>query len=105
MEILRCTELLLSKNMMRSRIHICPDSRVAIAALSKTATESALVWEGMQALEILSESNKVTVAWIITEKWEMEKLINWPRKGLIKCLQIKSLAFPLLWAKKSSGVT
>ena len=41
MAILRCTELLLSKNLMR--IHICSDSRAAIAALAKTMTKLALV--------------------------------------------------------------
>jgi hypothetical protein len=40
-----------SKNVTRSRVHICSDSRAAIAALSKTTTESALVWESVQALE------------------------------------------------------
>jgi hypothetical protein len=37
--ILRCVELLLTKNLTRRRIHICSDSRVAIAALAKTTTE------------------------------------------------------------------
>jgi len=31
--------------------------------------------------------------------------MNWPRKGLMKSLLMKLLVFPLLWAKKSSGVT
>jgi ribonuclease HI len=64
MAILRCTELLLTKNLMRRRIHICSDSRAAIAALAKTTTESSLVWECMQGLEKLSKSNKVTLMWI-----------------------------------------
>jgi ribosomal protein L16/L10AE len=32
--VLRCTELLLPKNVKRRRIRICSDSRVAIAALN-----------------------------------------------------------------------
>ena len=42
MAILRCTELLLTRNLVRKRIHICSDSRAALAALAKTATESSL---------------------------------------------------------------
>ena len=34
MAILKCTELLLTKNLTRRRIHICSDSRAAIAALA-----------------------------------------------------------------------
>jgi len=49
--ILRCTELLLSKNETRGSIHICCDSRAAITALAKTSIESVLVWKCMQALE------------------------------------------------------
>jgi ribonuclease HI len=64
MTILWCTELLLTKNLTRRRIHICSDSRVAIAALAKTTTESSLVWKCMQVLEKLSKSNKVTLMWI-----------------------------------------
>jgi hypothetical protein len=47
MAILRCTELLLTENLTRRRIHICSDSRAAIAALAKTTTKSSLVWECM----------------------------------------------------------
>jgi hypothetical protein len=43
MDILRCRELLLTKNLIRRRIHICSDSRAALAALAKTTTESSLV--------------------------------------------------------------
>jgi len=57
MAILMCTELLLSKNVMRRRIH----SRAAIAAFAKTTTKSAPVREFMQVLEKLSVSNKVTL--------------------------------------------
>jgi len=56
--VLRCTELLLPKNIKRRTIRICSDSRVAIAALTITTTESALVLNGMQALEKLSGSNR-----------------------------------------------
>jgi hypothetical protein len=38
MAILKCTELLLTKNLTRRRIHICSDSRAAIAALAKATT-------------------------------------------------------------------
>jgi hypothetical protein len=54
----------LTKNLTRRRIHICSDSRAAIAALAKTTTESSLVWECMQVLEELSKSNRVTLMWI-----------------------------------------
>jgi ribonuclease HI len=64
MAILSCTELLLTKNLTRRRIHICSDSRAATAALVKTNTESSLVWECMQVLEKLSKSNKATLMWI-----------------------------------------
>ena len=35
---------------------------------------------------------------------EMEKLLNWPRKGLMESLLAKLLATPLLWVMKLSGV-
>jgi hypothetical protein len=43
MAILRCAELLLTKNLTRRRVHICSDSTAAIAALAKTTTELSLV--------------------------------------------------------------
>ena len=61
MVILRCSQILLSKNITRRRIHICFGSRAAIAAFAKTTTESALLWENMQVLEKLCGSNKVTL--------------------------------------------
>jgi hypothetical protein len=64
MAVPRCTELLLTKNLTRRRIHICSESRAGLAALAKTTTESSLVWECMQVLEKLSKSNKVTLMWI-----------------------------------------
>jgi hypothetical protein len=36
--VLRCEELLVVKNMMMRRTHICCDSRAALAALAKTTT-------------------------------------------------------------------
>ena len=100
MAILRCTELLQSKNIMRRRIHICSDSRAATAALAKTTTKLALVWDSMQALEKLSGSNIVAEYGYlgIMEYWEIKKLINCTWKGLIKLL-----ASPLIWVKKPSG--
>jgi ribonuclease HI len=62
MAILRCVELLLTKNFTRRRLHICSDSRAAIAALAKITP--FLVWERMQVLEKLSKSNRVTLMWI-----------------------------------------
>jgi hypothetical protein len=61
MDILRCAELLLAKNKMMRRTHICSNSRAALAALAKSTTTSALVWECMQVLGKQSESNKVTL--------------------------------------------
>jgi hypothetical protein len=58
MAIVRCTQLLLSRNIMRQRIHFCSDNRTAIAAPAKSTTESALVWKSMQALEKLCGSNR-----------------------------------------------
>ena len=55
--ILRCTELLLTKNLVRRRIHICCDSRAVLAALVKTTTDLSLVWERTQVLVKLSELN------------------------------------------------
>jgi ribonuclease HI len=47
------------------RVHICSNSRAALAALTKATTESALIWECMQALGKLSESNNITLIWIL----------------------------------------
>jgi hypothetical protein len=57
MVILKCTEILVSKNVTRTRTHTYSVSRVAIAEL-------ALLCECMQALEKSSGSNKVTLEWI-----------------------------------------
>ena len=64
MDILRCAELPLIKNMTMRRTHICSDSRAALAALAKTTTELTLVLEFMQILGKLSEFSKVTLVWI-----------------------------------------
>jgi hypothetical protein len=58
MAILRRTELLLTKNRMRRKIHFCSDSRAVIAALARTTTESSLVWECMQVLGKVMDSTK-----------------------------------------------
>jgi hypothetical protein len=57
MAILKFTEILMPKNVTRTRIRTYSDSTAAIAAL-------ALVWECTQALEKQSGSNKVTLEWI-----------------------------------------
>jgi ribonuclease HI len=54
MAILKCTEILVSVNVTRTRIHTYNDSRAAIAAV-------ALVWECTQSLEVDSGSSKVTL--------------------------------------------
>jgi ribonuclease HI len=64
MAILRCIELLLTKNLMRRTIHIFSDSRPALAVLAKTTTKSSLVWEYMQVLGKVSEFSEVTLVWI-----------------------------------------
>ena len=63
MAIVRCTEFVLTKALMRRRLHVCCDDRAALAALEKTTTESSLVWECTRVLGKL-ESNKVTLMWI-----------------------------------------
>ncbi|XP_024893734.1 uncharacterized protein LOC112468686 [Temnothorax curvispinosus] len=62
--ILKCTEYLLNKDTKEKKINICSDSRAAIQALTKTTTESALVWDCMLALERLCGPNKVTLVWV-----------------------------------------
>jgi ribonuclease HI len=61
MAILKCTVLLLNKNLTRRGIHICSDSRAAIAELAKSTTKLSLVWKCMQVLEKLTKFNKVTL--------------------------------------------
>ena len=81
---------------------ICYDSRAATAALAKTTTEPALVWEIMQALEKLSGSNTVTVVWI---SGHHGMLGNVGTDKLVKegAKLTKLLASSLLSVKKSSG--
>jgi hypothetical protein len=64
MTLLRCAELLLNKYLMRRTSHICCVSRAALVVLTKTTTESSLVWECMQVLGKLCDFNKVTLLWI-----------------------------------------
>ena len=63
MAILRCTKLLMTKNLMRRRTRNYSESRTALAAPVKTTTESFLVWECMQVLGKLNKL-KVDVVWI-----------------------------------------
>jgi hypothetical protein len=49
---------------MRRKIHICSDSRAALAALAKITTGSSLVWDCMQVPGKLSELNKANLVWI-----------------------------------------
>jgi hypothetical protein len=62
--ILRYTEILLNKNLIRREVHNCFDSKAALAALVKATSESSLVWECMQVLGKVGELNKVTLVWI-----------------------------------------
>jgi ribonuclease HI len=101
MVILRCTQLLLSKNVTRNRIHICFDSRAAVAALAKTTTELALLWQNMQVLEKLCGSNKVTLVRVpghhrIQGNEEADKLAKEGTNGISSD---KLLASPFLWVK------
>jgi hypothetical protein len=87
MPVLRCTELPLTKNVTRTRIHVCSDKWAEIAALAKTITELAFD-VSMQALEELSGSELLYYGYPgIVEYRKMKKLINWPRKGLMGFLQ------------------
>jgi ribonuclease HI len=82
---------------------ICYDSRAATAALAKTTTEPAVLWDSMQALEKLRGSNTVTLVWIprhhgMPGDEGNDKLV----KEGTKLTEL--LASPLLSVKKSSGV-
>jgi hypothetical protein len=61
MAILRCTEILLTKKLMRWRINICSVRRASLTAPTKTTTKSSLLWECIQVLGTLIELNKVTL--------------------------------------------
>ncbi|XP_032685191.1 uncharacterized protein LOC116850698 [Odontomachus brunneus] len=64
MAILRYAETLAVNDSANQHFYICSDSRAAIHALAKTTTESAVVWDCMQALARLGESNKITLVWV-----------------------------------------
>ncbi|XP_032687101.1 uncharacterized protein LOC116851611 [Odontomachus brunneus] len=64
MAILRCAEILVVNDSANQHFYIYSDSRAAIHALAKTTTESAVVWDCMQALARLRESNKITLVWV-----------------------------------------
>ena len=63
MTTLRRAELL-TKILMRRRIHICSDGKATLAALAKTTTNSSLVWGCMLLLGRLNKLNKVTLVCI-----------------------------------------
>jgi hypothetical protein len=99
MAILRCTELLQTKNLMRKRIHICCDSRAALAALAKTTTKSSLVWECRQVLGRVSELNNVTLVWILGSE-EVDRLA---KEGAIEVPPNHFAAVPFNVGKKDSS--
>jgi hypothetical protein len=59
--ILKCVELQILNNTKDRSIYICSDSRAAISALAKTTTESSVVWDCVQALSKLGDSNRITI--------------------------------------------
>jgi len=60
--ILKCVKV--SNNTKNRNIYIYSDSRAAIDALVKITTESSVVWDCIQALNKLGETNKITIVWI-----------------------------------------
>ncbi|XP_014476493.1 PREDICTED: uncharacterized protein LOC106745422 [Dinoponera quadriceps] len=62
--ILRCAELLTSRETLNRKIVICNDSKAALSALVKTTIETSLVWDCMTMLEELSKNNKIALMWI-----------------------------------------
>ncbi|XP_011687449.1 PREDICTED: uncharacterized protein LOC105449763 [Wasmannia auropunctata] len=59
----RCAEILMETRRSRHTIYICSDSRAAIEALTKTTTESAVVWDCKQALNSLGKKCTLTLVW------------------------------------------
>jgi ribonuclease HI len=105
MAILKCIELLWPRNFMRRRINICSDSRVALAALKKTTTESSLVWECIQMMGKVSELNKVILLWLpghqgIPGNEEADRLAN---EGAIKIPPKQFTAIPFSVGKKNAS--
>jgi hypothetical protein len=96
--ILRYTELFLTKNLMKRRIHICSDSRAALVELAKTATESSLVWECIQVLGKVSEFNKITLVWIPGHQGTPgnEEADRMAKEGNIKSHLTSLLLYPLV---------
>jgi hypothetical protein len=102
MAILKCTELSLTKNLMKRKINISSGSRAAIAALAKTITKSSLAWECVQVLGKLGEFNKVTLVWIsghqgIPGKEEADRLA---KEGTIEVPPNQYTAIPFSVGKK-----
>lgn len=103
MAILRCTELLLSKNKTRRRrIRFSSGSRAIIAGLAKTTTQSALVWEYMQVLEKLCGSNKGTLVCItgyqgIPGNEEVDKLT---KEGINRVPSDQTVGIPFVVGKE-----
>jgi len=60
----RCAETLLTRVDANYRYRICSDSRAALDALCKTATESSVVWDCMRALNRLGESHELILMWV-----------------------------------------
>jgi hypothetical protein len=59
MAILRCTEILLTKSLMRRRIHICSNTREASLVITTTASSwfgnVCKCWEKLSKFNSLSE--------------------------------------------------
>jgi len=55
----RCAETLLTRADANYQYRICSDSRAALDALCKTATETSVVWDCMRALNRLGESHEL----------------------------------------------
>lgn len=90
--ILECVNFQISNEVRRKNIYIFSDNRAAIGALMGTTTTSAIVWDCMQALQKLSESNKITLIWVpghqgiqgneeadrLAKLGTQEEPVNWP---------------------------